>query len=543
VLEPLEITASFAKEMSFNLAVDRVVINQASQFELKSGNPSPPLVAGRGAMIRVFLNVTNGPDNLKGLNVTLHGLRNGEELEPLSQAFDIPSVPNENTDNNITFNLPENWSVPGLAIAIEVDSGDNLPETDETDNRFPISGWRSLAFEEIDPQEIVLVPIRYEYDGYSHTPSTGADVIAMFRKSYEDLYPKSSIHVTVHPEIGWDKKVSASGNGWNGLLSAVAEVRRGEDYDPRSYHYGLFNYGYTGDTSTVAGLGYVNTPSQSQNFAAIGLDSIWFMSETAAHETGHNHGRLHAPCGDPDGVDPSYPYSGGIIGVPGYDLIEHSTIPKTRNFDLMSYCSPSWISDYTYKGIFTFDAEVKKYYSQGVPALMGVWISGEISGTGHYRLRSMQQSFVSNPPPDQGDHVLEFWQEDQLIHHSHFQPSPIDHLTGQAAFALLAPAGLGYDRLSIRVAGNLVWEQKRPAGGIVWPDQPIGRTHQRLSLPAVTLPGGSRIIRKSDDGRHFQVIRVDWDAGPALVLTPPLPRFLEIQLFQGVDLLVKRYEW
>jgi hypothetical protein len=69
-----------------------------------------------------------------------------------------------------------------------------------------------------------------------------------------------------------------------------------------------------------------------------------------AHEIGHNHGRNHAPCGNPSGVDTAYPYTGGLIGVMGYDDRTQSLRP-TSNSDIMGYCSNKWISDYTYRAL------------------------------------------------------------------------------------------------------------------------------------------------------------------------------------------------
>ena len=72
-----------------------------------------------------------------------------------------------------------------------------------------------------------------------------------------------------------------------------------------------------------------------------------------AHELGHNFGRLHAPCGNPSGLDGQYPYSGASIGVYGYDIL--SGVAKQSSLrDLMSYCDPSWISDYTYRNLLNF---------------------------------------------------------------------------------------------------------------------------------------------------------------------------------------------
>jgi hypothetical protein len=69
-----------------------------------------------------------------------------------------------------------------------------------------------------------------------------------------------------------------------------------------------------------------------------------------AHELGHNFGRRHAPCGGPSGVDANYPHANGGIGVYGLESNGTTLHPPTRP-DLMTYCSPRWVSDYSYVGV------------------------------------------------------------------------------------------------------------------------------------------------------------------------------------------------
>jgi hypothetical protein len=73
--------------------------------------------------------------------------------------------------------------------------------------------------------------------------------------------------------------------------------------------------------------------------------------ETAAHEVGHAHGRGHAPCGTGQGLDPSFPSSNGSIGTQGYDLITQQLVAASTK-DFMSYCDPTFISEYNFGNLF-----------------------------------------------------------------------------------------------------------------------------------------------------------------------------------------------
>ena len=74
----------------------------------------------------------------------------------------------------------------------------------------------------------------------------------------------------------------------------------------------------------------------------------------AGHEIGHNLGRSHAPCGGAGGPDPNYPYGGASIGQYGTDIQGNNVAfySPTSHVDMMSYCAPEWISDYTYEALY-----------------------------------------------------------------------------------------------------------------------------------------------------------------------------------------------
>src|SRR5262249_30063711 len=68
----------------------------------------------------------------------------------------------------------------------------------------------------------------------------------------------------------------------------------------------------------------------------------------------HAFDRDHAPCGNPGNPDPNYPTYDtlpmGSIGEYGIDASGNVKDPSTT-WDFMSYCSPKWVSPYTYLGL------------------------------------------------------------------------------------------------------------------------------------------------------------------------------------------------
>ena len=104
--------------------------------------------------------------------------------------------------------------------------------------------------------------------------------------------------------------------------------------------------------------------------AALGWDYLPSGSDVVAHELGHNWGRNHAPCGGPAGVDPAYPHPDGSTGGYGLDVSTGTLKPPTTS-DIMGYCDPKWISDYTYKAVLN-------YLSPASPIVMSAAVSQAI---------------------------------------------------------------------------------------------------------------------------------------------------------------------
>jgi hypothetical protein len=154
--------------------------------------------------------------------------------------------------------------------------------------------------------------------------------------------------------VDWNQPVSAgNSNQWGNLLQAVNELRDSADESPNTYYYGMFNGEASIDAycrfGCILGLSLLAPPNGGPYFrASIGVGfSGQYSAETLVHEVGHAHGRDHAPCGLSD-ADRQYPYAGAEIGSWGYDLVDGRFYDPDVYVDMMSYCSPIWVSDYTY---------------------------------------------------------------------------------------------------------------------------------------------------------------------------------------------------
>ena len=90
-------------------------------------------------------------------------------------------------------------------------------------------------------------------------------------------------------------------------------------------------------------------------------------SAVIAHELGHNLSLYHAPCGPAGDLDPSYPYADGSTGAWGYDFREDGSLMPPHHKDLMSYCGPTWISDYHFTNALGY-----RLFDEGPPSAAAV---------------------------------------------------------------------------------------------------------------------------------------------------------------------------
>jgi hypothetical protein len=204
--------------------------------------------------------------------------------------------------------------------------------------------------------------------------------------------------------------------------------------------------------SGVAGIGWVGGE------VAVGWDKLPSAAAVAAHEWGHNWGRQHAPCGGASNPDNSFPRADGTIGSYGLDVATATLMPPSYK-DLMGYCNPEWISDYTYTGVLDYRAansDVTSALSQAMQPCLLVW--GRIDN-GQLVLEPAFE-VVTRPhlPAKGGEYVVEGRAVDGTrVFSLPFTPADIadDPRHGQLFSFAIPMSGDRTSRLStIRVAGR-----------------------------------------------------------------------------------------
>jgi hypothetical protein len=209
-----------------------------------------------------------------------------------------------------------------------------------------------------DQLKVTIVPVQYAGDGSNRLPATDATQLERYRSAMFEMYPARRVDIRVRQPYVFASRISASGSGFSSVLEALQNLREEDNAPDDVYYYGAFMPAatlteYCGG-GCVTGLSSVSSsPSDAFVRASVGIGFPGQESAiTMAHEVGHAHGRAHSPCGGAANPDPSFPYVGGGIGVQGYNVVTKKLVAAAEGKDIMGYCQPEWISDYTYQALF-----------------------------------------------------------------------------------------------------------------------------------------------------------------------------------------------
>mgnify|MGYP002633351093 CR=1 FL=1 len=219
---------------------------------------------------------------------------------------------------------------------------------------------------------IHLIPV--EYGG--ELPPTDEGQLAIYQEYMYDQYPVTAVEIELGEVYEAPGNVNVSSlNGWSALLDQVGALRSERGVEDDQYIYGAFLANNTGGVAGLCNLAFSAGDSWSRACIGLGFNGS-SSAETMIHEVGHAHGRYHSPCGGAAGPDPDYPHDDAIIGVRGYDLTSDTMFESDQYYDYMSYCWPTWVSDFTWEATFTRIADVNELMSaQATPELyQSVWV-------------------------------------------------------------------------------------------------------------------------------------------------------------------------
>ncbi len=334
------------------LQVAGVHLNQGSQKE----DGRIAAVSGRDGLLRVFL---TAPESLElDPEVQVEIFHDGTPVE----SFRIPagsdsigtSISLERLERSWNVELPGALVAPGMGLRVTVDPEGDIPAADRSGYLYPADGGIApVEVVELDPLRVLLVPIRQAPNGLQGRvyEANAAALLDLTRR----LFPLSELEWAIRSPYVTQEAVTSDFQQWSKVVNELLALRIDEATDD-TYYYGVVQVQYT---SGIAGVGFIPPNPSHPAKVSMGWDHPNTAPWVAAHELGHNLGRRHTNCGGPANVDPNAPPD-GTLGSPGWDIgpgVFRSAQGERR--DIMSYCRPEWVSDYTFERVLDWIQQVQ----------------------------------------------------------------------------------------------------------------------------------------------------------------------------------------
>ena len=457
-----------------------------------------PLIAGRAALLRVFVTGDISSFFRPRPEATFH--HDGAQIHTmrLDPAADrIPLAAEEGRLDRSFNGVVPGWVLqPGVEVAVELDPDGVVPSVPGSDRRVPAEGRLKLDVRTVPPMGLTVVPVLHSADTQTVlTWAEGMTVTDPRITFVRSILPIGELELMVREPYRTTANL-ATPEGWLALLREIRVLSLTERR--RDYYYAAFA---APPDAPFKGLGYIGRP------IGIGVLEI----DTFAHELGHNMGLRHAPCGAPLNPDPDFPYEDGSIGVFGYETRRGNArmADPTEYWDLMTYCDPSWISDYHFVKAMEFRREHESLILRNVDPEPTLLLWGN-AGAGDLLL---EPAFVidapATTPTGEGPYRLEGLDAaGRSLFSFAFTPDELEYGGGQFTFAIPwesrwdGPDGL--DR--IQLSG--------PGGAVA-----IGRSGGRAA--ALVLDPGTRRLRGilRDPGKA-----PPWAEGLDLMVSDGVPR-------------------
>lgn len=396
---------------------------------------NPRLVANREALVRVHVladTAQTAPAGTLTLNLGEQSL-----LLNLTKPSTLPTLLQlTSLTRSYSAIIPAAWVQPGLSLQLQLANG--LSRT-----LVPVVGSGTVLY-------LTLVPITSAGSSPQMPTSTAVE------RNLKTIWPLAQVVVRSHEPV--DLSFPSADEG----LAQLADIQAREG--DTSYVFGVISP--AAPNFNVGGLAYVGGK------VGIGLDATHDPSGlTMAHEIGHMFGLFHVNCGSPSGVQNDYPYPTSNIGSVGINYSLNRLILPTSASDVMSYCQPQHVSDFSYQRAqaqleanppIPFPA-ASLGLAAAAPQVQSYIVRGHLTAAGEWIVRQALSSSLPVEAVPSGDYSAEVIDSQGTRHLApvHFLRIDHDEQVSNRHFTISLPP-LAAQTLMIRRGGEVVYEGLLP---------------------------------------------------------------------------------
>jgi len=376
---------TFAPFFQPDLSIHGIEITQGIQcFDTSKGyapcgDNTLSVVNKKDSTARIYLKISGAFSSMNGVPVRLVIRANNVEYTANASGRATGTIDQTKADSaNVYFNVNFNSNVVVDFYAI-VDPNNTIAETDETNNRYPSSGYLTLTFRTRDTLKIVGQRLHYHPSGYGGTQNAGGWAVNGGAADwFEQVLPIRNNGVNYVVKSGyldWTSPLPGNANAAN--QHALIQTLNAYWILENAFSW-LFTGAFTGADHVYGwapGTGYSGGHADMPVYPhAGGLGKVGIGSDAPGtdtdnpgsgalvfgHELVHDYNVYHTntsdACGSNDG-NSDFPYSTSSIQEVGFNPITGKIYNPSNTHDLMSYCpsggsKSGWISPFTWTRMF-----------------------------------------------------------------------------------------------------------------------------------------------------------------------------------------------
>jgi hypothetical protein len=459
-------------------------------------------------------------------------------------------------ESTLNFRLPMTWTKPGFNYHVDLDSGDLDPNTASGSSRFPSSGKQAIDYVEAPRLDVVVVPVEYRPSESSQTFIPVTDDLSYLTYLPIKLFPVPAVDYQAHAFYTYAPSSSSKNldrvDGWVNLLEDITALHKMENPSGSKHFYGLVNlydahHCNGGCITGIGWLGGIGAHKTAVGWSGFGAGNA-AASETMVHEMGHNFNRKHVACsGKETNIDEEYPYPNGAIGQFGVDVAGPKLYQPDDYNDYMSYCDPTWTSDYTYWNIYQYRRNTATTVQLMSDAVEALYVSGIIAPDGAVTLQPVYSQMTPIPVIGSGSFTLQLLDMDGRESSVYaFKPYEIADSGGYRGFGFFVPVvedlgGLrvfqGEQILAAKYAQDVV-ERLDVKESTLAIDRSAAALRLDWSLESEQVLV-YRLRFSQDGGKTWQVLALDWSESEFRLPQELKKGLLEIQATDGLNTSTK----